>query len=112
MKTNTSLRPKKVRILGREYKVKYSDDVGALGTCAPTQCRIEIAEDQHPVEEADTFVHEIFHALFFLMDIGLTEKQEENVVRKLATGFTQVLLDNPHLLTYLANAGPAPKDHS
>lgn len=112
MKTNTAPFPKKVRILGREYKVKISDDLDALGICSPWQCLIEVQEGQHPVEEADTVIHEIFHALCFLMNLGLTEKQEENVVRKLATGFTQVLLDNPHLLTYLANAGPAPKDHS
>lgn len=109
MKTATDLRPKKVRILGREYDLKYTGDITELGLCDTTECKITIRDDQHPVEMADTIVHEIFHGVCYLMDLGLNAEQEENVVRKLATGFTQVLMDNPHLLTYLANAGPPPR---
>lgn len=109
MKTVTDLRPKKVRILGREYSLKYTEDITELGLCDTAECKITIQEGQHPVEMADTIVHEIMHGVFYLMDVGLNAEQEENVVRKLATGFTQVLMDNPHLLTYLANAGPPPR---
>ena len=109
MKTVTDLRPKKVRLLGREYTFKYTEDIEELGLCSPSSCKIKIREGQHPVEEADTVLHEIMHGLCFLMNLGLTDDGEEHVVRKLATGLTQVFVDNPDLLTYLANAGPPPR---
>lgn len=109
MKAVTDLRPKTVRILGREYTIKYSEDITELGLCDTEDCEITISEGQHPVEMADTIVHEILHGVFYLMDVGLSSEQEEFVVRKVATGLTQVLMDNPHLLTYLANAGPPPR---
>jgi hypothetical protein len=108
VKTVDDLRPRKVRILGREFTIKYTEDATELGLCDTVDCEITIQEDQHPVEMADTIIHEIFHGIFYLMDVGLSSEQEEFVVRKIATGFTQVLMDNPHLLTYLANAGPPP----
>lgn len=98
------LLPKKVRILGRDYKILIKDDMeGLAGECRCTACQIDIQDEQHPVEEADTVLHEILHAIHYLMDIGLSHKLEEHVVRKVATGLTQVFLDNPKLLIYLAN---------
>lgn len=109
MNSFTDLRPKKVRILGREYKIKFTEEITELGLCSPWKCKIQVQEDQHPVEEADTVLHEIMHALCALMNLNLTDEVEEHVVRKLATGLTQVFVDNPHLLVYLANAGPPPR---
>lgn len=109
MKKVKSLRPKQVRILGREYDIMFKDDIGAMGLCYTTQGKIEVQEGQHPVEEADTVLHEILHAIHFLMDIGLSSKTEESVVRKTATALTQVLLDNPKLVTYIVNSGPLPR---
>ena len=109
MKDFEELRPRKLRIMGREYTVKYEDDLGVLGLCSPDECRIEIEDGQPPVEEADTVIHEVLHAIHFLMDIGLSHKREEEVVRKMATGLMQVFADNPHLLMYLANAAEPPR---
>ncbi|QDB71009.1 hypothetical protein bb8_p34 [Bordetella phage vB_BbrP_BB8] len=109
MKTVTDLRPKKVRILGREYDIKYTPDIVELGLCYTDKCQIKIRDDQHPVEEADTVLHEVMHGLCALMNLNLSDEVEEHVVRKLATGLTQVFMDNPHLVTYLANAGPPPR---
>ena len=109
MKTVRSLRPKQVRILGREYTITWDEDLGVFGMCDTESGEITVRPGVHPVEEADTVIHEILHAIAFLMNIGLSDKVEENVVRKMATGLTQVFMDNPHLLTYIANAGPAPR---
>lgn len=109
MKTATDLRPKKVRLMGREYSIKYTDDLQVLGDCTPSKCQIRIQEGQHPVEEADTVIHEIMHGICYLMNLDLSDEMEEHVVRKLATGLTQAFVDNPNLLTYIANAGPLPR---
>lgn len=109
MKTIESLRPKKVRILGREYNINYTEDLKPLGQCDVEECTIQVRTNVHPVEEADSLLHEIMHGVFYLTDVGFSAEQEEHVVRKLATGLIQVFMDNPNLLTYLANAGPAPR---
>lgn len=109
MSSFEDLRPETLRLMGREYTVTYTEDLEELGSCAVEDCSIEVRDGQHPVEEADTVLHEVLHAVHFLMDIGLTPKMEEHVVRKMATGLMQAFADNPHLLMYLANAAEPPR---
>lgn len=109
MKNFEDLRPHKLRIMGREYTVRYPEDLEVLGECRAEDCEIDVQDGQNPVEEADTVIHEVLHAIHFLMDIGLSHKVEEQVVRKMATGLMQVFADNPHLLMYLANAAEPPR---
>lgn len=101
------LRPTEVRIMGRNYQVVFDHEsplgLENLGTCNNQMCLIAIKENQHPVEEADTLVHEIFHAVWYCMHISGSGAGEEEVVRRMASGFTSVLMDNPSLLKYLAS---------
>lgn len=94
-------RPSALKILGREYKVSYRPDFHLSGECNRENNSITVLDGQPGIEEADTIVHEVLHAVWWLMDIGLSN-QEEHVVRKLATGLTLVLKDNPQLLAYLS----------
>lgn len=99
------LRPSVVRIMGRNYVVIYEEPsvLGTenLGLCNNQTCIIAIQDEQHPVEEADTLLHEIFHAIWYCMSISDGGAQEEQVVRRLASGTLSVLMDNPQLLKYL-----------
>ena len=99
------LRPDVVRIMGRNYAVVFETDsvLGTenLGTCNTQRCLIAIREGQHPVEEADTLIHEIMHAVWYCMSISEGGAGEEAVVRRMASGFAAVLMDNPDLLKYL-----------
>lgn len=57
--------------------------------------------------EADTLIHEIFHAILSVIGTGCVvslnpTQMEEHYVSLLATGFSSVLRDNPKLLPYLA----------
>ncbi|WP_218831569.1 hypothetical protein [Bordetella genomosp. 9] len=55
------------------------------------------------VEEADTLIHETFHALIHSAGIVFPDAMsEEQVVRALASGLAGVLADNPRLLAHLA----------
>jgi len=98
------LRPNAVRVMGRNYVVCYEEDalLGTenLGICNNHQCIIVIKEGQHPVEEADTLLHEIFHAVWYCMSISEGGAMEEQVVRRMASGMLSVIMDNPHLLKY------------
>lgn len=98
------LRPDAVRIMGRNYVVIYEDDslLGTenLGLCNNSQCIIVVKDGQHPVEEADTLLHEIFHAVWYCMSISSGGAAEEEVVRRMASGMLGVIMDNPQLLKY------------
>jgi len=98
--------PKTLRIMGRDFDVQHtSDDPEHDGACFPHECRISISEGLHPIEEADTLIHEVIHAIHYLLNIGLSYNMEEKVVRLTATGLIQVFNDNPELLTYFAEVG-------
>lgn len=98
------LRPETVRIMGRNYVILYEDKslLGsmAVGMCNQTQCIITVQEDQHPVEEADTLLHEIMHAVWYCMAIPDENVNEEQAIRSMATGMMAVIMDNPKLLKY------------
>ncbi|BAJ51835.1 hypothetical protein CJ97_gp47 [Ralstonia phage RSB2] len=52
-----------------------------------------------PVEEADTLIHEVLHAI--IASAGLTVPEEEPIVRALASNLTGVLADNPTFRRHL-----------
>ena len=100
------LRPKALRVMGRDYTVLWERaDVLPSAVAGLTDNRaLTIAIDiaQHPVEELDTLLHELFHAIWFQMSMGEHPPEEEVIVRKFAGGLTQVLQDNPQLIKYIA----------
>ena len=99
-----ALRPEVVRVMGREYVITWETPqnlaVMQAGLTNHLSLTITVVEGQHPVEEMDTLIHEIFHAVWFQMSIQEHAPEEEVIVRKMAGGFTQILIDNPHLLKY------------
>ena len=96
--------PQSVRICGRNYDIVVHEvdpfDAGKVGTFDAQRMRINILDGQEPIEEVDTVLHEILHALCWLLVLDLGD-QEENVVARLATGLVAVLQDNPDLGAYL-----------
>lgn len=97
-------RPAYVRVMGKDYLISYEDvsllGTDSLGRCHHGMCRIAIQNGQHPVEEADTVLHEILHAVWYCMSVAEGGADEEAVVRRLASGMLAVFMDNPHLLQY------------
>lgn len=100
-------RPDAVRIMGRNYAVLWEDDsllgTDNLGRTYSQQCLIVVRTGQHPVEEADTLLHEIMHAVWFCMSVSEGGADEEAVVRRMASGMLQVFMDNAHLINYFAD---------
>lgn len=106
-------RPKSLRIMGRQYGVNWEKTnllgSSAVGFCINTKLEIVVQDGLHPVEELDTLLHEIFHAIWFQMSINEHTPEEEVIVRKMAGGLTQVLMDNAHLQDYIrAIENPVP----
>jgi hypothetical protein len=100
------LRPKSIRVMGKVYQIKFIPtspiDHENLGQCDHRKMLITIEDDQVPVEELDTVIHEILHAIWYQMSIGEGPMEEEPLVRRMANGFIQVFLDNQNLLKYVA----------
>lgn len=98
------LRPKVSKVMGKDYVIKFVSTSPIahenLGQCDHKKMLICIEEDQVPVEELDTVIHEILHAIWYQMSIGEGPMEEEPIVRRTANGLLQVILDNPALLKY------------
>lgn len=103
--SNARARPTKVRIFGRNYSITYvpPSDLSAanLGLCDARTQRIYCEDGQLPVEEVDTVLHEIFHAIRHTMQLPIDPETEELVVAALATGLVGVLQDNPKFAQWL-----------
>lgn len=102
------LRPHKVRIFGREYSINFHAfshlNDSDLGNCNNIYHTINIADGLSPMEEADTVLHEVLHAIAWAMHLEFgCESTEERIVAAFATGIMGVLQDNPRLAEYLAH---------
>lgn len=98
-------RPTKIRIFGKPHDLVFVPENiqhGILGQYHYNNHVLHITQGQPPAEELDTVIHELLHALANVMTIGFADAEmEEMVVRKLGTGITGVLLDNPELVSYI-----------
>lgn len=82
-----------LKILGHTYTIDESDSlefIGAYGRHHPEKLVIQIAEDLAPEQAVSTVLHEILHALDFLMKLGLEDSQ----VQRLEAGLYQALTEN------------------
>lgn len=100
--------PSKVRIFGREYSINFHAysplNDSDLGNCCNLAHVINIADGMSPMEEADTVLHEVLHAISWAMHLEYgCESSEERIVSSFATGIMGVLQDNPRLAAYLAH---------
>lgn len=100
------LRPKVVRVNGKNYQVLFNDknpliEYANHGYCDNAKLVIHVEGDQNPVEEIDTVIHELLHAVWAQMSLtDLDDQLEERIVRALGTGLTGLYADNPKLLDY------------
>lgn len=99
--------PEKMRIGYRNYIVRNwekqeADARNLRGTHWSHAGWIKIDESLCPEEKANTFIHEILHAIWLQCD--LDDDLEEHVVTVLANQLTQVFQDNPEVTKYLRSA--------
>lgn len=92
-------KPKRIRILNLSWKVEFVDKAistasESLGWCDYDNQTISLFEDQSNESMADTFLHEVLHALFYAMGIEPTG-DEENVICRISTGLCTVWSTNP-----------------
>ena len=97
-------RPPGIRLGGRPWKFRFrrpSSMPDAAGLCHYAKAGIDIRQGQSPVDEADTILHEVFHAILYCQGREYGEEVEETYVRALATGLVAALQDNPEFASWL-----------
>jgi len=96
--------PEEITVLGLTYKIKFVplEDVGndKLGWCDCTTLQLYIAEDQPRSALANTFLHEVIHAINYSM--GISSGDEENLTNRLANGLCAVWRENPEVFKWWA----------
>ena len=84
---------KKIRIVGKNYKVLEIEDLSEFGTCDDTKQVISIRKGLQPEVKADTILHECVHGIDFQMNLEMSERQ----VHCIATGLIALFSDNVEL---------------
>jgi hypothetical protein len=97
------LKPNKVRILGKDYKVSYIPkmaDVNTTGTgddlfgqIEYVPSKIRIFDGLGEFDRLQVLLHEIMHGVSVALQVGLDEKQ----IDLMATGLANTFLDNKML---------------
>lgn len=99
--------PISLSIVGREVPVLVVEELpNQLGEFNYTDYVIKIKSGQHPLAEADTLLHECFHAIDDCFQLNMSERQ----VYCLAVGVLALLRDNKNMLPYLTEAIEKPRN--
>lgn len=97
-------RPALITVLGRQVRLRWRPKQSmpdAVGEWHAQDGRIDIRRGQHGIDEADTVLHEVMHAVLHHQGRENGGEVEETYVRALATGTLLALRDNPVLAEWL-----------
>jgi hypothetical protein len=94
-------KPKKIQILNLVYKIRWVDNAIQIGSEAQGWCDFEnqlivINGDNSAQIIAETWLHEVLHALLFALDLtDAAEIDHEQIVSRTATGLCTIWKQNP-----------------
>lgn len=103
--------PQFVRVGNYQFEVRVidqdaADAGGFFGVTSPTDQLILIGDGQTAQCLADTFIHEVLHAICWLARIGFANKDknndEEDFVTHIAQGLCRFWQDNPEAAKWWA----------
>jgi len=103
MSSKYTRRPTKIIILNQTFKVEWvtaADE--SHGFVDLNKCVIQMAKGYPKETTADTFLHEVIHAVNHVMDVG-DKTTEEQATTRLATGLCTVWKHNPRVFEWLHN---------
>jgi len=97
--------PEKIRVGGFDIKIKEFDSYAAESrqvngefSSLDLTMRIDVSMDIQKI--LDTFLHELFHAIYYVYGVKDVDN-EERTVEGLATGTMQIYRDNPSFLRFV-----------
>lgn len=87
-------------MLNQAYKIEWVDSCEDHGTVDLNKCVIQMAKGYPKKTTADTFLHELIHAVNHVMGITDATTEEESTTR-LSTGLCTVWKHNPKVFEWL-----------
>lgn len=97
--------PKSIEIGASVWAVTIDATIDELGTTTPRRTEIKVNPNQSPASMRDTVLHELLHAVCsesgMSHAMGVSDDDEERMIRILTPMLLQVLRRNPRLHTYL-----------
>lgn len=90
----------RVKTMTQRHKRDYGDNRGLY---IPKTRSIALDHNEPPMEQADTLIHEIVHAIWDARGMGV-RCTEESVANQLGTALAEAIRDNPLFLPTLQNA--------
>lgn len=98
----------KIQILANGYDYEEVDSLDEFGICDNLNRKIQIRNNQNQDQMVDTIWHEILHAIVDLMNLDLSEDQEEQIVTALGRGLGSIYRDprNAEFLDYIDRFRP------
>lgn len=104
--TYKDFRPDSLVFMGRNISVSFIEEgpwgSNVYGDFYAREQRIRVLEGLTPIEEMDTFLHEVIHMIMFYMHIMMGPVDEEMITHRLATGLSSVLVENPNVAEYIS----------
>lgn len=76
--------------------------LGRYGEFSSLELLIRIDLSVNPVVIANTLLHELMHAIYWVYEIRDGDDQERTVTT-MATGMTQVFKDNPNIVNFISD---------
>ncbi len=94
-----------VIILGQLFRIEITNDLSdeELGRCETTHQKLMINEKQGLCSMRDTVLHEISHALAYLLTLK-EDSTEEEFVSRFSTGLRAVMIENKLLKEWIFTA--------
>lgn len=102
--------PRTIRVGFREMGLCFLPEIelgDARGQWRPGESRIVVGSYLSPQDQAETVLHEVLHGCYPSFDMPETvgsDDVEELVVSTLAANLSQVIRDNPKLVSWLRTA--------
>jgi hypothetical protein len=93
-------RPTKITVLNQEFKVEWVSTGDVHGSVDLNKCIIQMVKGYPKGTTADTFLHELIHAVNHVMGIDDSTNEEESTTR-LSTGLCTVWKHNPKVFEWL-----------
>lgn len=97
--------PPFIRVGYQDFVVTRSKDAThtdrAHGYTRKDDAHIHINIHSNKVNNANTLLHEVLHAVVYTQGMDLSDDMEETVVNALSNGLTQVIRDNPQFIHYI-----------
>ena len=101
--------PKSVHVSPFDFAVLYDQDrvdaLSAMGTSSMRQLEVVVGNNQSPICERDTILHELFHMIIQQTPLFENSEEwaarEESFVAAITPRLLALLRDNPRLVDYL-----------